>query len=63
MKGSKRDIMSQCVYFAIWTMVCQGLFWGPFAQKSFFEKEFFSNDILQLVIYYIYSCPSMSHMF
>jgi len=41
----------------------QGPFGGPFAKKSFFHEEKFSNEILQLVIYYIYSGPSMSHMF
>jgi hypothetical protein len=60
MKGSKQDIKSQCVYFAIKIMVLLG---GPFAKKTFFHNEKDSNEILQLVIYYIYSCPSISHMF
>jgi hypothetical protein len=40
-----------------------GPFQGTFVKKSFFHKEEFSNEILQLVIYFIYSCHSMSHIF
>jgi hypothetical protein len=32
-------------------------------KKYFFHKEEFSNEMLQLVIYCIYSCPNMSHIF
>jgi hypothetical protein len=39
----------------------QDLFYGPFVKKLFFRKEEFSNEILQVVTYYIYSCPSNSH--
>jgi hypothetical protein len=40
-----------------------GPFRGTFVKKPFFHKEEFSNEILQLVIYFIYSCHSMSHIF
>jgi len=40
-----------------------GPFLGTFVKKSFFHKEGLSNEILQLVNYFIYSCHSMSHIF
>jgi hypothetical protein len=60
-QGSKRDITTPCVYFAIRTMVLfKVLFESPIAKKSFFHKKGFLNQISQLVIYCICSCPSMS---
>jgi hypothetical protein len=49
-----------CLLNPIRTMV---LFEVILLKKSFFHIEEFSNEILQLVIYFIYSCHSMSHIF
>jgi hypothetical protein len=49
-----------CLLNAIGTMV---LFEVLLLKNHFFHKEEFSNEILQLVIYFIYSCYSMSHIF
>jgi hypothetical protein len=49
-----------CLLHAIGTM---NPFLGTFVKKSFFHKEEFSNEILQLINYFISSCHSMSHIF
>jgi hypothetical protein len=60
MIGSRRHIMSKCVYFAFRTIV---LFEVIFLKKHVFSKEELSNEMIWNYIYIVFIVALVCHMY